>query len=108
MFHTRLLRPVRTDSLPGQVRKEPQPPGLLVEGGVEYGVKEILDQKQGRGGSDLYLVQWEGYQRPTWEPFDFVQDLIALDRWEARKADGHVPEGGRTSRRRRRRTGGIM
>jgi hypothetical protein len=51
----------------------------VVEGGVKYGVEEILDQKLGRGGSDLYLVRWEGYKRPTWEPFDFVKDLIALD-----------------------------
>ena len=63
----------------GQIVKEPQPVGLRVGEEVEYGVDEILDQKKGRGGSDLYLVKWTGYKTPTWEPKNFVKDLVVLD-----------------------------
>ena len=90
----------------GQVVTEPQPDGLRVDNEVEYGVDEILDQKRGGGGSDLYLVKWTGYKTPTWEPWDFVRDIAALDQWEARKRNGYVPLGGRKGIRRRRR--GVM
>ena len=46
---------------------------------VEYKVEEILDQKKGQGGSEKYLVRWKGYKKLTWEPYDFVKDLVALD-----------------------------
>jgi hypothetical protein len=105
VFPTRLLRPVNKP-LDGQIVTEPHPVGLRVDGEVEYGVDEIRDQKRGRGGSDLYLVKWSGYKKPTWEPWDFVKDLIALEHWEARKRDGHVPLGGRMGVRRKRR--GLM
>ena len=33
----------------------------------EYGVEQLLEsQGDTRGGTD-YLVQWTGYQNPTWE-----------------------------------------
>jgi hypothetical protein len=35
-----------------------------------------------------------------------VEDLVALDLWEAKKKDGHVLLGGRTAARQRRRRGG--
>ena len=66
---------------------------------VEYEVEEILDQKKGRGGSEKYLVRWKGYEKPTWEPYDFVKDLVALDQWERRKRASHVPIGGQRARR---------
>ena len=78
VFPTRLLRPVNKP-LDGQIVKEPQPVGLRVGKEVEYGVDEILDQKKGRGRSDLYLVKWTGYKTPTWEPKNFVKDLVVLD-----------------------------
>ena len=102
IFPTRLLRPAQDNPLPGQVVSEPQQPGVVTDGELEYGVEEILDQKKGRGGSDQYLVKWVGYQKPTWEPHDFVRDLIALDKWEQKKLDGHVPMGGRKSACRRK------
>ena len=95
VFHTRLLRPATFDPLPGQVVHEPQPPGIQQGEHVEYEVEGILDQKQGRGGSDVYLVKWVGYKKPTWEPFDFVRDLVAMDIWQERLQNGHVPKGGR-------------
>jgi hypothetical protein len=105
VFPTRLLRPVHAP-LEGQVVTEPHPVGLLVNDEAEYGVDEIRDQKRDRGGADLYLVKWTGYKKPTWEPWDFVKDLIALDQWEDRKRNGHEPLGGRIGVKRRR--GGIM
>ena len=74
----------------------------MVDGEVEYGVEKILDQKKGRGGSEKYLVKWEGYERPTWEPYDFVKDLVALDQWERKQADRAPPRG------RRARRGGMV
>ena len=95
VFPTKRLRRVKSNPLPGQLLHNPQPPGIRVDSEVEYEVREILDQKRGRGGSERYLVQWVGYQKPTWESYEFVKDLIAMDRWEQRKKDGHVPKGGR-------------
>jgi hypothetical protein len=97
VFPTRLLRPARSKPLPGQVLHEPQPPAIVVDGEEEYEVKEILDEKTGREGK-RYLVQWTGYTKPTWEPYNFVRDLLALDRWEQRKRDGYIPQGGRKRR----------
>ena len=43
VFPTRLLRLVRSNPLPRQVVKEPQPPRIVVDREVEYRVEEILD-----------------------------------------------------------------
>jgi transposase InsO family protein len=93
VFHTKLLRPVTSEPLPGQVVHETQPPGLEVNNQVEYDVEEIVNQKKSRGGADKYLVKWVGYKKPTWEPWDFVQDLTAMDNWNNRIREGYVPEG---------------
>jgi hypothetical protein len=82
-FHTRLLRPVKSHPLPGQIVADPQPPALLVDGHEEYEIEQILDQKRARGrNNQQYLVKWKGYVRPTWEPQAAVQDTVALDAWE--------------------------
>lgn len=88
VFHTRLLRPAGTDPLPGQIVTETQPLGQLVDNVTEYEVETILDQKRARGGGQQYLIKWKGYTRPTWEPYSFVKDLVALDTWEARRDRG--------------------
>jgi hypothetical protein len=107
VFPTRLLHPANENPLPGQVVREPQPPGVPTDGNTEYEVEEILDEKsdQRRNTRKQYLVKWSGYIRPTWEPHDFVANLVALDQWEERKRNGHVPAGGRGRRERRRRRG---
>lgn len=90
VFHTRRLRPVSNDPLPGQVSYDTHLPGIVVEDeeSPEYEVESILDEKRarGRGTRKQYLVKWKGYARPTWEPESFVRDLQALDVWEARTA----------------------
>ncbi|MDR3742251.1 MAG: DDE-type integrase/transposase/recombinase, partial [Terracidiphilus sp.] len=48
----------------------------------EYVVQEILDSRV-RGGVAQYKVLWEGYDKPTWEPWSTVADCEALDRYEA-------------------------
>ena len=70
----------------------------MVDREVEYRVEKILDQKRGQGGSGKYLVKWEGYKRLTWELYDFVKDLVALDQWEQKQAN-HAPPRGRRARR---------
>jgi hypothetical protein len=105
VFPTWLLHPASENPLPGQIIKEPQPPGMPTDSNTEYEVKEILDEKPGRGRNALkqYLVKWSGYIRPTWEPHNFVTDLVTLNRWEERKQSSYVPAGGRGGRIRQRR-----
>jgi hypothetical protein len=83
VFHTRLLRPARTEGLSGQVRRDIQPPAQLVEGDLEYEVERILDEKpaRGRGRRMKCLVKWKGYTKPTWEPKDAVEDTVAYLEW---------------------------
>ncbi len=64
VFLTQLLRLINT-LLEGQVVTELHLIGLWFNNEAEYRVDEIRDQKQGRGGADLYLVKWTGYKTPT-------------------------------------------
>jgi hypothetical protein len=34
-----------------------------------------------------YLVEWVGYERPTWEPAANLAETAALDAWERRSYD---------------------
>ena len=92
VFPSRLLRPVATDPLPGQVPLNPQPPGELIDDVLEYEVEFIQDQKRarGRGNPQQYLVKWKGYDKPTWEPGRLVEDTVALAKWEKREEGGNV------------------
>ena len=83
VFHTRLLRPVKSNPLHGQQLTDTQPPSILVDDQEEYAIERILDQKAARGHQNLqYLVQWQGYEHPTWEPRSALVDTIALGDWE--------------------------
>jgi hypothetical protein len=99
VFHTRLLKPAKSNPLPGQVIHEPQPPALRIDETDEYKIDEILDQKKARGGKEQYLVKWTGYARPTWTLALALEDTVALDKWEARVRTGEAPVGGRKARR---------
>jgi hypothetical protein len=102
VFPARLLRPVASNPLSGQVLKEPQPPGIVEGDDVEYEVEEILAEKPGRTreGRGKHLVKWVGFKKPTWEPYNFLKDLVVMDRWEDRKRKGEVAVQGRRTRRR--------
>jgi hypothetical protein len=101
VFHTRLLKPAKSNPLPGQVIHEPQPPALMIDDDGEgmYEIDEILDQKKARGGKDQYLVKWTGYAKPTWTPASAMEFTDALRDWEARVRTGQVPVGGRKVRK---------
>ena len=84
----RRLKLANNNPLQGQTQSDAQPLGQLVEQDdeeVEFEVEEILKERNGR-----FLVKWRGYRKPTWEPRSAMQDLQALDRWEARQGE----EGG--------------
>ena len=105
VFHTRLLRPVKSNPLLGQRVSDPQPPAILVDDEEEYEVERILDQKAGRGrNAQQYLVKWKGYNHPTWEPQSVLADSVALDVWEEGIRSGTIVLQPR--RRPRRREGG--
>jgi transposase InsO family protein/predicted aspartyl protease len=87
VFHSDLLQPAGTDPLPSQVRTDTQPPPIIVADEEEWEVEKILDEKvvrRGRKQSKQYLVQWTGYDRPTWEPEDAMGDAEALDAYLVR------------------------
>jgi len=72
--------------LPSQYVDETEPPAIQNEEGEdEWQVEKIVDSKWERRGRGQprrkYLVKWQGYQRPTWEPEDFVEDTAAMERF---------------------------
>jgi hypothetical protein len=94
VFHSRLLRPVKEKTLPGQVVTDAHPPAQMVDGDLEYTVDEILDEK-GKGSRARCLVKWTGYQEPTWEPKSALQETVALTQWEQKLQAGLRPVGKR-------------
>ena len=88
VFHSNLLRPTATHPLTYQVTDNSQPSPQIITGEDEFGVETILQERQkhrGRGRILEYLVKWDGYARPTWEPASALQDTAVLDIYEARK-----------------------
>jgi hypothetical protein len=100
VFHPWLLHPVAGDPLPGQ-RQKPQGPVAIDEDDTPgYLVEDILDSKldkrmidtTGRKGLLFYLVKWEGWEDPTWEPYwnlTECDDLIAI--FHRRRPDAFGP-----------------
>lgn len=83
VFHVSMLEPVASDPLPGQSQLPPPP--VIVNGELEFQVEEILDARKTRNSSQpMYLVKWTGESQITWEPYDNVKDLEALDRFFTR------------------------
>ena len=65
-FHVSLLRPAAL-GFPDQQQPRPPPVELATEEeDASYEVEEILDVRVRRGRSQ-YLVRWTGYNDPTWE-----------------------------------------
>ena len=53
-------------------------------------MEEIMDKrtiKKGRGKKTELLVKWRGYARPSWEPYDALDNTIALDEYERRQEE---------------------
>jgi hypothetical protein len=107
VFHTTLLRPAANDPLPFQATYDNQPPPLIIGGEEEYGVEAILDERVkrvGRGSRLEYLVKWNQWHVPTWEPATNLENVAALDAYEAEKARRgprihEVERGGRRQKR---------
>lgn len=93
-FHPSLLRPVK-DHLahPGQI--QPPPPPIEVDGVEEYTVERILQLRFNRRRKCYeYLVQWLGYEDPTWEPINSVGRTTAVDKFHENHPipqDLHLP-----------------
>lgn len=90
VFHTRLLKPAATDPLESQTTDDIQPDAIEIEGDEEHEVEEIMDKrtiKKGRGKKTELLVKWRGYARPSWEPYDALDNTIALDEYERRQEE---------------------
>ena len=77
VFHSSLLEPCRTSSIPNRV--VPPPPSIELADGPEYEVAAILDSKIVRNKL-YYLVDWVGYPPSdrTWEPVNNVSNAQAL------------------------------
>ena len=84
MFNVNQLRLAATDPLPSQTLDDAKPEPIEVKGEEEYLVKEILEERKRRNRKE-YLVKWVGYQEPTWEPQEYVEDTAALDIWGREK-----------------------
>jgi len=86
VFHTMLLRPAADDPFPSQLRDDYQPPAILTEDSEEYHVERITGERmvrRGRASRKQYRVKWTGYARETWTDAELLEDVAALDDWEA-------------------------
>ena len=84
--------------VPGRVAPPPPPVAQDVAGNALWSFESILDSKISRNKL-FYLVKWEGYRDPSWEPAQFLQPRQQdIDEFEARKASrvGEVPLARRT------------
>jgi hypothetical protein len=96
-FHSDRLRLISGDPLPSQVQSDWQPDSIEIEGEEEWLVSSILQEK-GSEKARKYLVEWIGYDSPTWEPASALQDTEALGKWLSatgvvRNDNGQLPKG---------------
>ena len=71
VFHISLLEPVAQNPLRGQT--QPPPPPIIVDNEEEWEISEILDSRR-RYRRLQYLVKWTGYDHPTWEPIEDLEN----------------------------------
>jgi hypothetical protein len=80
VFHVSLLEPSASDSLPGQLDSQPEPPPIIVDDQEEWEVSEILDSRYfGCSRTLKYLVRWVGYDHSSWQPalnLEHAPDLV--------------------------------
>lgn len=87
VFHPWLLHLDPRDPLPEQRRKPQGPVNVDDDGTPVYEVEEILDSRidaraldrhagQRKKGLLYYLVKWEGWEKPTWQPYN---DLVGCE-----------------------------
>jgi hypothetical protein len=96
VFNVDLLRPAASDPFPSQRQDDTQPPPMIVEEEEEFQVEKILGKRivrgRGRGGPRKlqYLVKWEGYAEPDWQPAENLENTVALDDYLKNERGGNV------------------
>ncbi|MBW0479170.1 hypothetical protein O181_018885 [Austropuccinia psidii MF-1] len=79
VFHTSLLEPVKTSTIPNR-HQEPPPPIIMAEE-EEWEVSQILDSTLKRDKL-WYLVEWKGFsqdpERSFWEPTKSLKNFPEL------------------------------
>lgn len=91
-FHTNLLRPAPQDPLPGQFNPPPPPITIDTQGEVLYAVEKILKSKRTKQKGFQYLIQWRGYDKPSWEPLcNVVNARASIIEFEKLNRGRHVP-----------------
>jgi hypothetical protein len=74
------LQLASSDPLPSQPQDDNEPEPIEIDGKAYYMVDEILEE-WGRGRGKQYLVKWEGYLDPSWEPASHLKGNDALRTW---------------------------
>ncbi|KAG9184899.1 hypothetical protein G6011_06845, partial [Alternaria panax] len=95
VFNVNMLRLASSDPLPSQPQDDNEPEPIEVDGEEMYLVEEILEER-GQGHRKQYLVKWEGYPDPTWEPAVNLKETDALKDWKHATQEGSKPKKGGT------------
>lgn len=81
-----LIKRAGDDPFPSQTKDDPQNPPIIDDlEEPEYEVEAILRARTMRRGRGRYLqalVKWTGWADPSWEPVEYVQDTMALQKFE--------------------------
>ncbi len=80
VFNVSLLNPVSSNHMPSH--NPLLPPPVVVDVEKAYLVEEFLDSHIQRQKLE-FLVNWLGYETPTWEPPACVNNSAALDEFIA-------------------------
>jgi hypothetical protein len=78
VFHVSLLRPFKESSTNIRDPQSPPPDAVLINGQEEFEIEKILTERLYYRRKQ-YLVQWKGYEEPTWEPEENLENTMALD-----------------------------
>jgi hypothetical protein len=93
LLNVNMLRLASCDPLPSQPQDDNEPEPIEVDREEMYLVEEILKER-GKGRKKQYLVKWEGYPDPTWEPALNLKHTDALQDWKHSQEEGHKPKKG--------------
>ena len=97
VFNVNMLRLASSDPLPSQPQDDNELEPIKVDREEMYLVEEILKER-GKGRRKQYLVKWEGYSDPTWEPALNLKHTDALQEWKHAQEEGSQAEKGGTVR----------
>ena len=77
-----LLSQLTIDNEPGMIFDTPEDPSsVALNSDGEYTIERILRHRH-QGREWRLLVKWLGWQEPTWEPLQQLQETTALDAYE--------------------------